>query len=80
VSELGLIIKSLDGLHRKADKTNGHLTDHEGRLMVLENREIVTSADCNAHRLSSLRRTFFLILGVLMSFAGGYALDKLTGG
>jgi hypothetical protein len=87
VSEIGVLInevkhiaKSLAGLHRKADKTNGNVGKLDKRVVVLESKDVMTKAACNAHRLASARRTLYLIIGAIVTFLGGYLLHLLTGG
>jgi len=80
MNEIKHVSRSVAGLHRKADLTNGKIGKLDNRVGILESQDVMTTATCNAHRLSAMRRSLFLILGALVSFAGGYLLERATGG
>ena len=79
-NELTHVRRSLSGLHRKADKTNGCVRGQDRRLTRLETLDVVTTADCLDRRLSGTRRVLWWVLSVVAAVAGGWALRAFTGG
>ena len=85
-NELKHINSSLGGLHRKADKTNGAIGEHETRLAVLEDRGkgYVTTAECAEARGSNWKRTAWVLIGAIIAAVMGLfspvILAKITGG
>ena len=79
-NDLGHVRRSLDGLHRKADRTNGCVQANSGRLTKLETREVVTTAECNDRRLTGTRRILGAIVGAVAALATGWILHAVTSG
>ena len=81
-NELKHINKSLSGLHRKADLTNGAIGDHSNRLTALETRgpTYVTREDCAESRGSNWKRAMFLVIGGLVAALVGAVAPHLIGG
>lgn len=77
-NELSHVRRSLSGLHRKADKTNGRVLGQDRRLTVLETQDVVTTTKCSDLRLSGTRRVLWWVLSVVGAVAGGWALRALT--
>lgn len=81
-NELKHINKSLSGLHRKADLTNGAIGEHSNRLTALETRAptYVTREDCAESRGSNWKRAVWVLLGAMVAAVMGVLAPHLTGG
>lgn len=79
-NDLGHVRRSLDGLHRKADKANGCIGEHSGRLTALETKDVVSTAECSERRLSATKRALATIVALLGALVTGWILNALAGG
>ncbi|MCW7072106.1 MAG: hypothetical protein OCU12_07270 [Methanophagales archaeon] len=85
-NEVKHIRRSLAGLHRKADKTNGYIQDHEKRLNVLEthSQRFVTKSECSDHRGGTWQKVAMLVVGALIAAIVGAvvpdAIARIFGG